>query len=151
MPDSPFLPHPPRQPFRIARRRRNALYAAFVLLLLTGVAWLLLRWSDVDPESQAPWLAWSMKLHGAAALVATFLVGTIWSAHIRHAWTRRRNRVAGGLFGACAGLLLLTGYGLYYFNGETLRGMTEWVHWIAGLAIGLLFWLHLSYGRRGAR
>ncbi len=151
MSDPHFLPHPPRLAFRVSRQRRRALYAAFALLLLTGVVWLVLRWSDVEPETQAPWLAWSMKLHGAAALAGTFLVGTLWSAHIRHAWTRQRNRVAGSLFGAAVVLLALTGYGLYYFNGEALRGAAEWLHWIAGLALGLLFWLHLSWGRRGAR
>jgi len=151
MSDPHFLRQPPRQTFRISRQRRRALYGAFGLLLLTGVLWLALRWSEMDPEVQAPWLAWSMKCHGAAALAATFLLGTIWSAHIRHAWTRRRNRAAGGLFGASVALLLLTGYGLYYFNGETLRGLAEWVHWGAGLGTGWLFWLHLSRGRHGVR
>ncbi len=77
-------------------------------------------------------------------------LSAIWSAHIRHAWTRRRNRAAGGLFGATVAMLLLTGYGLYYFNGELLRGMGEWLHWTAGLLLGPLFWLHLSLGRRAA-
>jgi hypothetical protein len=142
------LPHLPRLAFRLSRRRRHALYAAFALLLLTGVAWLLLRWLMDEPEAQAPWLAWSMKVHGAAALAATFLLGTIWSVHIRHAWMRRRNRLAGCAFGAMLIALIASGYGLYYFNGEALREATEWLHWIGGLALGLLFWLHLVAGRR---
>ncbi|SOZ17567.1 hypothetical protein [Cupriavidus taiwanensis] len=146
-----FLPHPPRQAFRIARQRRWALYAVFTLLLVTGIAWLVVRWSVADPETQAPWLAWNMKLHGASALAATFLVGTIWSSHIRHAWSRRRNRFAGGVFGFALGLLLVSGYGLYYFNGDLQRGLAEWMHWIAGLSLALPFWWHLSRGRRIAR
>ncbi|WP_432259229.1 hypothetical protein [Cupriavidus sp. TMH.W2] len=148
MHDRHFLTHPPRQAFRIHRQRRFALYAAFGLLLLSGAAWLLLRWLVVEPEVQAPWMAWSMKAHGAAALAAMFLLGTIWSAHIRHAWMRRRNRLAGGLFAAGMALLVMTGYGLYYFNGEDVRSITEWLHWTAGVALGLLFWLHLLLGRR---
>lgn len=151
MSDPHFLKHPPRQAFRIQRQRRRALYAAFGLLLLTGVAWLLARWLVADPEAQAPWMAWSMKLHGAAALASIFLLGTIWSAHIRQAWMRRRNRIAGGLFAAVMALLLMTGYGLYYFNGEDMRSATEWLHWVAGLVLGLLFWLHLTLGRRVRR
>jgi hypothetical protein len=151
MPDQHFLPHSPRAAFRLSRQRRRALYAAFGILLLSGVAWLLLRWLVDAPEAQAPWMAWTMKLHGAAALAATFLVGTIWSAHIRNAWRRRRNRLAGGLFGAAMVLLLLTGYGLYYFNGEAVRNATEWLHWIVGLVLGLLFWWHLAIGRRAPR
>lgn len=140
--------HSPRWTFRISRQRRWALYAAFALLLLTGLAWLLARYLEAEPETLALWQAWSMKLHGAAALVAMFLLGMIWSVHIRHAWIRRHNRLAGGLFGAAVALLAVTGYGLYYFNGEVLRSLTEWLHWLGGVAMGGLFWVHLAVGRR---
>lgn len=140
--------HQPRWTFRISRQRLWALYAAFTLLLLTGLTWLLVRFLAAEPETLAPWQAWSMKLHGAAALIVIFLLGMIWSAHIRHAWIRRHNRLAGGLFGAVIVLLVASGYGLYYFNGEGLRSLTEWLHWLCGVAIGGLFWVHLAAGRR---
>lgn len=143
-----MLPHPPRHPLRIARHRRLALYLVFALLLATGVAWLLLRFALPEPEQMTALSAWSMKAHGAAAMVVTFLVGTIWSTHIRHAWLRRKNRLAGSAFGAALLALVATGYGLYYFNGDALRNVTEWLHWIGGLALGLLFWWHRVTGRR---
>jgi len=148
MSPSQFAPHTRRQTFRIGRTRRRALYAVFTLLLVTGLVWLAVHWAHLDPEAEAPWQAWSMRVHGAAAFTSVFYVGTIWTSHIWHAWQRARNRAAGALFGGAVALLVLTGYGLYYFNGESVRGLTEWLHWIAGAGLGLLFWLHLSRGRR---
>jgi hypothetical protein len=141
---------PPRQAFRVGSRRRRAIYAVFALLLLSGVAWLLARWLMDEPEAQAPWLAYSMKLHGAAAWAATFLLGTLWSSHIRHAWVRRRNRLAGGLFAAGVFALIVSGYALYYINGELARGLAEWLHWIVGTALGFLFWIHRRAAARQA-
>jgi len=148
MSPSPFAPHARRQAFRIGRTRRRALYAVFALLLVTGLVWLAVHSAHLDPEVEAPWQAWSMRFHGAAAFASLFCVGTIWTPHIRHAWQRGRNRAAGALFGGAVALLVLTGYGLYYVNGESARGLAEWLHWIAGVGLGLLFRLHLSRGRR---
>ncbi len=150
MSTSQFAPRPKHHAYRIGRSRRRALYVVFSLLMLTGVLWLAVYWSRLDPEVGAPWQAWSMKIHGGAALASLFLIGTIWNSHIWHAWQRGRNRIAGSLLGSFLVLLILTGYGLYYFNGETLRAATEWIHWIVGGVLGLLFWLHLSLGRCAA-
>ena len=148
-PGHPHYPlRPPRQAFRVGVRRRRAVYAVFALLLVSGIVWLLARWLMDEPEAQAPWLAWSMKLHGAAAWVAAFLLGTLWSSHIRHAWVRRRNRLAGGLFAAGVVALIVSGYALYYVNGELARGVAEWLHWIVGVALGVLFWVHQWVGRQ---
>lgn len=147
MSPSHFAPQPQRQRFRVAKRRRRALYAVFAILLVTGLVWLAVHWAHLEPEVEAPWQAWSMKLHGAAGFASLFIVGTIWTSHIRLAWQRGRNRLVGALFGGTMTLLVLTGYGLYYFNGENVRGLTEWAHWIGGMVLGLLFWLHRSRGR----
>lgn len=148
MSPSYFTPQQKRQTFRIGKTRRRLLYLVFALLLMTGLAWLAVHWSHLDPDVEAPWLAWSMKLHGASSFASLFFVGTIWTSHIRLAWQRGRNRVAGALFGGAMALLVLTGYGLYYFNGEAVRSLTEWAHWIGGVMLALLFWVHLSFGRR---
>ncbi len=150
MSKSHFAPRTKQQAYRIGRSRRRALYGVFSLLLLTGLVWLAVHWSHLEPEVEAPWQAWSMKIHGGAAFASLFFIGTIWNSHIWHAWQRGRNRIAGGLFGTFLVLLFLTGYGLYYFNVEALRAVTEWNHWIVGGVLGLLFWLHLSRGRRAA-
>src|SRR5206468_2391653 len=68
--------------------QRLLLYAALLVLLATGVAWELSR------GSLATWL---MKLHGAAAMVALILVGTLIAHHIPAGWTSLKNRWSGGL------------------------------------------------------
>lgn len=145
-----FLPGK-RRVLRIPQSRRRAIYAAFAVLLITGVVWLAIHFMAEDSSEQTALLAWTMKLHGAGAWLATYLVGTIWAAHIKLAWKLRHNRWAGAAFGLMAALLLVTGYGLYYFNGETVRMITEWLHWWAGALAACLFWLHLSLGRRQAK
>lgn len=150
----PQLPHAPRG-LVLSRGRRWSIYAVAALLLLTGGAWLIARFlpdvlpaASIDPGTQALWQSWSMKLHGAGALASLFLLGQVWTPHIRQGWRRHHNRWAGAVFGATVGLLVMTGYGLYYFNGEGVRDVTEWLHWIAGALAAFLFWLHLSRGRR---
>ncbi|WP_232348048.1 hypothetical protein [Cupriavidus taiwanensis] len=89
-----------------------------------------------------------MKLHGAAAFASMFLLGGIWSSHIACVWKQRRNRLAGVSFASAVAALVVTGYGLYYFNGKGLRSLSEWVHWTAGVMLGFLFWNHVARGRR---
>jgi hypothetical protein len=132
----------------MSKQHRWALYAVFAVLLATGLIWLWAQFFCPDPALQAAAQAWSMKIHGAAMLGAFYLCGTLWARHIRAAWAQRHNRLAGGVFSATVLALGLSGYGLYYFNGEALRGAAEWLHWIAGLAVCALFWLHIQLGRR---
>jgi len=148
MSDLHFSQPAKRRALRIPQSRRRAIYTTFAVLLMTGVVWLAIQFMVEDPAELAAWQAWSMKLHGAAAWLATYLVGTIWVAHIKLAWKLQHNRWAGAAFGLMVALLLGTGYGLYYFNGETLRMLTEWLHWLAGALGAALFWLHLNLGKR---
>lgn len=75
-------------------------------------------------------LAWSMKLHGAAAMAGLYLLGMLWGPHIRNAWVRRRNRAAGAVFGSLTAVLVVTGYALYYVNGELPRqGRRSCIGW----------------------
>ncbi len=139
-----------RRALRIPQSRRRAIYTTFAVLLMTGVAWLAIHFIAEDPVEFAALQAWGMKLHGAAAWLAIYLVGTIWAAHIKLAWKLQHNRRAGAAFGLMVALLLVTGYGLYYFNGETLRMLTEWLHWLTGALGVALFWLHLGLGKQRA-
>ena len=44
----------------------------------------------------------------------------------------------GSLFLGAFGILTVTGYGLYYAGGESLRAWTSWIHLAVGLALPLL-------------
>ena len=88
------------------------------------------------------------KLHGAAAMAILVLIGMLLSAHVRFAWRARRNPGDGSLFLGTFGILTITGYGLYYAGGETLRAWTSWIHLAVGLALPVLLLLHIWLGKR---
>ena len=89
-----------------------------------------------------------MRIHGAAAMAILVLVGMLLAGHVRFAWRARRNRGNGSLFLGCFGILTVTGYGLYYAGGESLRAWTSWIHLAVGLALPLLLVLHIWLGKR---
>src|SRR2546423_6877928 len=86
--------------------------------------------------------AWAMKIPGAAAMAILVLVGMLLTGHVRLAWRARRNRGNGSLFLGGFGILTVTGYGLYYAGGESLRAGTSWVPLAVGFALPVLFILH---------
>ncbi len=123
-------------------------YGVFAVLLITGLAWLAAHFLDDGSESGMLALAWSMKLHGAAAMMSLSLFGMLWGPHIRNAWMRRRNRSAGAMLGTLTAVLVLTGYALYYVNGERMRQSAEVLHWLAGIVVCIALWAHIVIGRR---
>ena len=114
--------------------QRLLLYAALLVLLATGVAWELSR------GSLATWL---MKLHGAAAMVALILVGTLIAHHIPAGWTSLKNRWSGGLLLAMLAWLVASGYLLYYSGSDALRSFASQSHLWVGLAAAVVLALHL--------
>lgn len=125
-------------------------YGVFAVLLVTGLVWLALHFLDDGSEGGTLALAWSMKLHGAAAMAGLYLLGMLWGPHIRNAWVRRRNRMAGAVFGTLTAVLVVTGYALYYVNGELPRQGAEILHWVAGV-VCIALWVHIVIGRRKRR
>ena len=89
-----------------------------------------------------------MKIHGAAAMAILVLVGMLLTGHVRFAWRARRNRGNGSPFVGSFGILTITGYGLYYAGGESLRAWTSWIHLVVGLGMSLLLILHIWLGKR---
>jgi uncharacterized membrane protein len=60
----------------------------------------------------------------------------------------RRNRANGSIFLSAFAVLTITGYGLYYSNGESLRAWTTWIHLAVGAALRILLLIHIFLGRR---
>lgn len=144
----------PPHAHRLVRWQRRALYLTGTLLLLTGCAWLAVHYSIGAGAGELPHPieAWSLRLHGLAAFGGLFVLGALAAGHVPQGWRlSHRRRWAGqrrsGL-GLCVagGLLVLSGYLLYYFAPEALRPALGWAHTGAGVAMGLLVAAH----RRGA-
>jgi hypothetical protein len=134
---------------RLKRWQRYFLYAVLALLFVSGVAWSYWNYFIASPgDFEMTAKAWAIRIHGAAAMAILVLVGMLLSGHVRFAWRVRRNRANGSLFLGAFGILTITGYGLYYAGGETLRAWTSWIHVGVGLALPLFLILHIWLGRR---
>lgn len=134
-----------RSTFHLSRPFQAAVYVSFGVLLLTGAGWML-----AQPRLEEP--AWEeiprllMKVHGGAAMAALLVLGALLT-HIRRGWNADKNRLTGALLIALNAFLILTGYGLYYAGGETLRNwLSRWHAWV-GLGTFLLLPAHVIAGR----
>jgi hypothetical protein len=136
---------------RFSRAGRYALWTTVGLLVLTGAVWLwaeyLYQPADESLESYEI-KHYAMLVHAAFGLAFVFAAGTLLQTHMQMAWQQRRNRASGAVMAAFALLLVLSGYGLWYAGGETLRPLSEWVHWITGFGLPALLLLHALLGRR---
>ena len=137
---------------RLPAWQRRSFHGVCGVLFVSGVAWLaahfFLRPVNEFGVAVNPLEPWSMKLHGAAAMAVLWLVGSMLYLHIRRGLALRRNLLAGWSMIGLLGLLTLTGYALYYIAGEDSRPVWSVLHWIAGLLLPALVWLHVRSGRR---
>lgn len=91
---------------------------------------------------------WWMRLHGAALLGFLIAFGALLPRHVTDGWRHEVNRSSGVLMVIIVSSLTLTGYGLYYAGGDTLRQWVSVVHWAIGLiSIAALLW-HVVRGHR---
>lgn len=141
-----------RNALQLSRRHKGALYTVTAIVFLTGAIWAWLHYfarheSEFGPEF-SPAEPWLIKAHGAAAMAILVALGTLLPIHVKRGWQAGKNRLTGVGLLAFFGLLTLTGYGLYYSGGESLRAWTSLAHIWFGLALpGVLAW-HVINGHR---
>lgn len=130
---------------------KRSIHVVALVVLLTGVAWIALHVAPrnwLDETHSRHLQAQLLKLHGAAAMLALIAFGALLAAHVLPALERPQNRHAGIALLACAGILTLTGWGLYYVGGEDLRGWASDLHIAIGVAAALVFAWHVRYRKR---
>ena len=149
-----------RSAHRLAGWQRAWIVATGLVLLATGLAWLVVH-ETVGGGSGGlphPSEAWLMRAHGLAGFAALFGLGTLAAHHIPHGWrlgARHRHaaqRRTGLLLCALGALLAGTGYALYYFAPEPVRPALGWVHAGLGVAMAALLFAHRrsAWSRRHA-
>lgn len=137
----------------LPRWQRHTVWWACSLLWFSGLVWLALYWllpevgADGLPADQSAKL-WAMRLHAACALATVFVVGSLLPVHMRTAWRVHRNRLSGLANLLVFGVLLLSGYALWYVSEGTLRQGSAWLHWGLGMGALPLLWWHHRLGRR---
>jgi hypothetical protein len=118
------------------------------LLFASGAAWQTLHWLSESAPTQPNAAPWLMRIHGAAAMAALVILGTLIPLHLRRGWIARRNRFSGVAFTCAGALLVVTGYALYYVGSESLREWSSYTHVALGLAAPLALLWHIWLGRR---
>jgi hypothetical protein len=134
---------------RLNLRFRWALYAAFSVLFITGVVWMITNAQRDSPNGEF-WQAVSASLlmiHGGAAMITLVLVGALIPTHILRAWASRRNRLTGPVMVTSNILLITTAFGLYYAGSDMLRTWISDVHIAVGIAFPVLLAVHVFTGR----
>lgn len=135
---------------RLKSSFRYAIYAAFAILFLTGVGWLVADWQK-EISGDEIWqqgIAYLLMAHGGTAMAVLLLLGALIPMHIMRAWRSRKNRISGSVMAAFNAVLIATAFGLYYLGSETLRPWLSWTHIAVGITLCLLFPLHVYLGRR---
>jgi hypothetical protein len=143
-----IMRHPRPDSIRLKRSQIYFLYAVLALLFLSGVAWAYWNYLRPPADFEIGAKSWAMRIHGAAAMAILVLIGMLLNGHVRFAWRACRNRANGSIFLSAFAVLTITGYGLYYAGGETLRASTSWIHLAVGLALPILLLIHILLGRR---
>ena len=143
-------------PLKLPRGRRMTFYATAIGVWITGAAWLIyhyfLRTQGRFGLHANPLEVWWLRTHAAFSFVAIFFFGLLWGVHIVRGWRLNWRRWSGGTMVGVAAVLVLTGYGLYYIEGDDWRSWTSIAHWTIGLAALIVFfvhWLSKSLPRRG--
>ena len=141
----------PINPLR--RWHRRTTDAAGLPLLVSGVVWLALHYSVGAGvgELPHPLEATAMRWHGAAAMLALFVFGLLAAHHVPHGWRVTQGRQAplqrclGLVLCVLAGLLVLSGYALYYGVGEDRRAALGLLHSAVGGLMALALVGHRRY------
>jgi len=125
-------------------------YAILGVLWASGIGWLVfhyfLRQAGEFGELPHPFEAWWLRLHGAAGFATLWLLGLLWVVHLVPGWKVRR-RPSGVVLGSLFGVLVVSGYCLYYAGGDESRAVIALVHWLVGAALPVFLLPHVLRGR----
>lgn len=135
---------------RLTLGREVLVHTVLGVLWATGVGWLVfhyfLRQTGEFGELPHPLEAWWLRLHGAAGFATLWLLGLLWVVHLVPGWKARRR--PSGIVLACAlGVLVVSGWCLYYVGDDHQRATIALVHWILGAALPVLLLPHVLRGR----
>jgi len=130
-------------------------YGVSSILFISGAFWLAVHYLTGQPDElnmrYYTLESWLLKVHGGAAMAFLMVFGVLIPTHMRYTWHQGRNRLTAiFLFGACI-LMMLSGYGLYYFGGEELRRVVSSLHGILGCVIPFVLLGHVLMGRKSKK
>jgi hypothetical protein len=140
---------------RLPRWHRRTIYTLTVVLVVSGVAWIVACYALALPGDPTPAphrLAGPLlAVHGIAAYAALFAYALVGHAHLRTGWRVPVLRSVGIALLATIAALALTGIGFYYIASEDAAPFIRWTHVAGGALFPCWLALHIARGRRVAR
>lgn len=120
-------------------------------LLVSGAAWLVARyWLVTETEfgSVTPaWAAKALAIHGGFAMLSLLAMGAWLPTHVLPRLRQGIRLATGAAQLALLAVLIVSGYGLYYFADETTRPTWSMIHWGTGVALCTLLLIHRRPGQ----
>ncbi len=108
-------------------------------LWLSGCAWLCLDqfFASRGPfgKTPHPWEGPIVLLHGVIAVASMYLLGWISAQHVSHWWHKRLRRISGSFLCAFLGILVISGFALFFISDDGWQHLAAVIHEISGLAI----------------
>ncbi|WP_173271865.1 hypothetical protein [Thiosulfatimonas sediminis] len=141
-----------------------ALLSVLVLLWLSGML-LLPSFALFRLELDTDWLyqEWLMPIssgdyrhslttfHAITGWLMVWLIGALFTIHLRNHWRRKENRYSGLVFSLTWALLALSALGIYYFGEAMFNLWSSYVHTFLGITLPLFFWWHRHKGRQAVQ
>ncbi len=127
------------------------IYLTLSGLVLTGAAWLYLHYFGKTRgefgDAPHPLEPWCLRLHGALAIAANIVLGSLIARHMLPGWRARRHLKSGASLAVAMAWLVISGYALYYTGSDDLRAAFSVSHWTLGFALAVLLPIHLRQNR----
>jgi hypothetical protein len=138
------------------KRFMSVLLGVLSLVLLSGLL-LLPTTLALRLDVGVPWAlpggarVYVAALHATGCLLGLFMLGALWTVHMRSGWRRHLQRGSGAALVLALVALVLSAIGVYYLGDEAWAMAAAVIHIVVGLlAVGVLVW-HGVAGRRVRR
>ncbi|MDG4811976.1 hypothetical protein P8629_03050 [Hydrogenovibrio sp. 3SP14C1] len=133
-------------------------FALMIVLLISGIllvpAFLFFRMeSDIEWLMSFPFSSGHLRqtttmLHAISGWLMVWLIGAIWTIHIRSHWRRHENRLSGTFFSSVWAILIVSSLGIYYFGDPDLSTLSSLIHVSLGLLVPFALLAHRKTGRK---
>src|SRR5215831_10550581 len=140
---------------RLQRWHRRTVYALTIVLVASGVAWIVACYALAPPGDPTPaphrFGGPLLAIHGIAAYAALVAYALVGHAHLRTGWRVPALRTAALALLTTIAVLAVTGIGFYYVASEDAMPLIRWTHVAAGALLPCWLALHIVRGRRVTR
>lgn len=90
-------------------------------------------------------------LHATLGWIMLWMLGALWTIHLRNHWRRHENRKHGVFFSLMWLLVILSALGIHYFGDEHFSRLSSILHSTIGILLVLFFIQHRKTGKKSLK